>query len=132
MSRDNGKEEMSSQEAGGTTERHASMLSSVMSDVLAGVDPYSLPYLRVGTDWTYIEVLSDPFVIYKRLGYAPVIVVEELESELKYILFVSAVSLARCLEPIRERRGTLVGLNIRVRKKGEDRFSPYEVEELAD
>jgi len=87
---------------------------------------------RVGTEWTCIQVLSDPFVIYKRLGYAPVILVEVLESELRCLLFVSAKSLADCLEPIRKRQGTLVGLNIRVRRKGEDRFSEYDVEELAD
>lgn len=109
-----------------------SMIWSVMSDALAGVDPTAIPHLRVGTEWTCIQVLSDPFVIYKRLGYAPVILVEVLESELRCILFVSAKSLAWRLEPIRQRRGSLVGLNIRVRKKGEDRFSEYDVEELAD
>ena len=132
MSDNDHQEEMSSQEAEATTEKQASILTSVMSNVLAGVDPSSLPYLRVGTEWTYIEVLSEPFVIYKRDRYTPVIVVEELESERKSLLFVAAVSLARCLEPIREKRGTLVGLNIRVRKKGEDRFSEYDIEELAD
>jgi len=109
-----------------------SMLGRLMKDALSGVDPSSLPYLRVGTEWTEIQVLTDPFVIYRRDKYLPVILVEELSTEVRRLLFVAAVSLAQCLEPIRARRGALVGLNIRIRKKGEDKFSPYEVEELAE
>ena len=83
-------------------------------------------------DWNEIQILTDPFVIYRKDKYLPVILVEELGTELKRLLFTSAVSLAQCLEPIRAKRGTLIGVNIRVRKRGEERFSTYEVEELAD
>jgi hypothetical protein len=103
-----------------------------MSDALSGLDPSSLSYLRVGTEWVDVQVLSDPFVIYGRYGYTPVILVEALSTESRHLLFVSANSLAECLEPMRLRRGALVGLNMRVRKKGEDKYSRYEVEELAD
>lgn len=109
-----------------------SMLWRVMSDALADVDIDNLPHLHVGTNWLYIEILSEPFVVYRRLGYSPVVVVEEIESEQHSILFVSAKSLSNYLEPIRRRRGNLMGLNIKIRKDGEDRFSKYEVEELVD
>jgi len=110
----------------------ASVFVRLMNEALAGIDPYSLPHLRVGPEWAEIQVLTDPFVIYRRDRYLPVVLVEELGTELKRLLFISAVSLAQCLEPIRVKRGNLVGVNIRVRKKGEERFSTYEVEELAD
>ena len=109
-----------------------SMLWSAMSDALAGVDPSTLPQLRVSSQWICIQVLSDPFVVCKSRGYAPVILVEDLESERQCILFVAAKSLSERLEPIRKTRGNLVGLNIKIRKEGDERFSKYEVEELAE
>ncbi len=113
-------------------ENKPSVFVRLMNEALAGIDPSSLAHLRVGTEWTEIQILTDPFVIYRKDKYLPVILVEELGSELKHLLFTSAASLAQCLEPIRANRGNLVGVNIRVRKKGEERFSTYEVEELAD
>ncbi|MBA7486650.1 hypothetical protein ES707_22211 [subsurface metagenome] len=113
-------------------ENEPSIFVRLMNEALLGVDPSSLTHLRVGTDWNEFQVLTDPFVIYRKDKYLPVILVEELGTELKRLLFISAVSLAQCLEPIRVKRGTLVGVNLRVRKRGEERFSTYEVEELAD
>ncbi|MFH0896425.1 MAG: hypothetical protein V1850_00045 [Candidatus Bathyarchaeota archaeon] len=113
-------------------ENKPSIFVRLMNEALSGIDPYSLPHLRVGPEWTGIQVLTDPFVIYRRDRYLPVVLVEELGTELKHLHFISAVSLAKCLEPIRAKRGTLVGVNIRMRKKGEERFSTYEVEELVD
>ncbi len=113
-------------------ENKPSIFVRLMDEALAGIDPSSLTYLHVGPEWAEIQVLSDPFVIYRNNRYLPVILVEELSTEVRRLLFVAAVSLAQCLEPIRARRGALVGVNIRIRKKGEDKFSPYEVEELAE
>lgn len=113
-------------------ENKPSVFVRLMNEALLGIDPHSLTYLRVGPEWAEIQILTDPFVIYKRDRYLPVVLVEELRTELKRLLFISAVSLGQCLEPIRAKRGTLVGVNIRVRKRGEERFSTYEVEELAD
>jgi len=113
-------------------ENRASMMGRIMSDMLSGVDPSILTHLRLGTDWTEIQILSDPFVVCRRDRYIPAVLVEEMNTEEKRLLFVSAGSLGQCLEPIRARRGALVGLNVRLRKKGDDRFSTYEVEELAE
>lgn len=113
-------------------ESEPSVFVRLMNEALLGVDPDNLPYLRVGPEWAEIQVLTDPFVIYKRYKYLPVVLVEELRTEHKRLLFISAVSLGQSLEPIRAKRGTLIGVNVRVRKRGEERFSTYEVEELAD
>jgi hypothetical protein len=109
-----------------------SMLGHLMKDAVLGVDPSSLAHLRAGTEWIGIQVLTDPFVVYRNDKYLPVILVEELSTEHKYLLFVSATSLAESLEVLREKRGALIGLNLRIRKKTEDKFSTYEVEELVE
>ena len=113
-------------------ESEPSVFVRLMNEALLGVDPDSLPYLRVGPEWAEIQILTDPFVIYRRDRYLPVVLIEELRTELKRLLFISALSLGQSLEPIRVKRGTLIGVNIRLRKKGEERFSGYEIEELAD
>jgi len=109
-----------------------SVFLRLMSEALLGIDPNNLPHIRVGAEWAEVQILTDPFVIYKRDRYLPVVLVEELRTEIRYLLYISAVSLGQCLESIRTERHTLVGVNIRMRKKGEERFSLYEVEELAD
>jgi len=101
-----------------------SLLGHLMKDAILGVDPSSLTHLRVRTEWIGIQVLTDPFVVYRKDKYLPVILVEELSTEHKYLLFVSATPLAQCVEALRAKRGALIGLNLR--------FSPYEVEELAE
>ena len=103
-----------------------------MKESLAGVDPSSLARLKVGTEWTEIQLLTDPFVVYRNSKYLPAVLVEEISTENKCILFVSAISLSEFLEPLRETHGALVGLNIRIRKKGEARFSTSYVENLAE
>lgn len=113
-------------------DKKTAALGSLMSEALKGVDPAALTYLRVGTEWTEVEVLTDPFVVYRRERYLPAILVEQLDSEERYLLFVAAVSIAKCLESMREERGALIGLRIRVRKNSDDKFAAYEVEELAD
>jgi hypothetical protein len=110
----------------------SSIFVRLMNEAIAGIDPNNLPHIRVGAEWAEVQILTDPFVIYKKDRYLPVVIVEELRTETKYLLYISAVSLSQCLESIRTKRDTLVGVNVRMRKKGEERFSPYEVEELAD
>ena len=109
-----------------------SVLGHLMKDAILGIDPSSLAHLRVGTEWIEIQVLTDPFVVYRKDKYLPVLLVEELSAERKCLLFVTATSIAAYLEPLRAKRGALIGLNLRIRKKAEDKFSPYEVEELAE
>ncbi len=81
----------------------------VMQEALLGIDLTSLSHLKIGTEWAEVQILTDPFVVFRKDRYQPVVLVEELETELKYLLFVSAKSLDERLEPLRVRRGALVG-----------------------
>ena len=96
------------------------------------VDPNTLPRLQVKTNLIEMKILTDPFVIQSRLGYSPAIIVEVPDEDEKRLFFISAKSIFDSIEPIREERGALVGLNIRVRKAGSERISPYELEEIAE
>lgn len=114
------------------SESGSSVFLRVMKEALEGVDPNSLQHLKIGTGWAEVQVLSDPFVVYRNNKYLPAILVEVMTTGMKSILFVAAQSLAESMEPMRQQRGSLVGLNIRLRKTGSEQFSPYEVEELAE
>ena len=67
------------------------------------------PTLRIGTGGTEVEFLSDPYVVYTRRGYAPVVDVRVADVGSERTLFVSAVSLASALEEIRLGRGDARG-----------------------
>ena len=83
--------------------------------------------LRVGAEWTIIEVVGGPFVVFNRRGYAAAMEVKR--GQLVHLLYVSAASLAGPLEKIRKARGgSLVGAKVRLRKSGPEMMAPYEVE----
>jgi hypothetical protein len=86
--------------------------------------------LHVGTDWVEVEILTDPFVILTRRGYAAAVEVEHLSKGGLYTVFVGAVSLAEKLEPIRVARGSLEGTQIRLKKESTDKFAQFVVEEV--
>lgn len=84
------------------------------------------PQLRVGTRWSYIDVLSDPIVVYTARGYAPVIAVDR--GGIEHILYISARSMSVALNKLYQEYGTLVGLSLRLRKESAEKFAGYEVE----
>lgn len=85
--------------------------------------------LRITTAPRLITILSGPFVVPTRRGYQPVLVVEELHEGKVYLLYVSSVSLTEGLEAVRASNGeSLVGATVMVRKIGEDKMSPYDVQ----
>jgi len=92
-----------------------------------GDDP-NLTHLRVGTDPQVIEILTDPYVIYRSNRYAPVVKVKDVNSDTEYILYISSTSLAQQLEDIRtfDGDGSMVGIKIAVNKDSDDRFAKYE------
>lgn len=108
------------------------VFTRLMNESLLDIDPSSLNHLKVGTEWVGIQILTDPFVVYRNDKYLPVVLIEESSTERRCLLFVTAMSLAKYLEPLRATRGALVGINVRIRKKAEDKFSPYEIEELVE
>tara|TARA_Y100000817_G_scaffold293655_1_gene266820 strand:+ start:594 stop:935 length:342 start_codon:yes stop_codon:yes gene_type:complete len=93
-----------------------------------GDDP-NLTHLRVGTEPQILEILTDPYVIYRSNRYAPVVKVKEVSSDKEYILYISSTSLAQELEDIRtlDGDGSMVGIKIAVNKDSDDRFAKYEV-----
>lgn len=91
------------------------------------IDVSGMPQLKVGVTPRLVIAKSDPQLIWTRRGYAPVIEVEDVHKGEKYLLYVSAYSLAEPLEKHRQGKGTLVGTAILLRKQSVDAMSKYEV-----
>ncbi len=86
-----------------------------------------LEQLKVGVSPRLVILHSDPQLIWTRRGYAPVLEVEDLHRGARYILYISAYSLAEPLEKRRLSVGTLVGATLSLRKQSADPKSRYEV-----
>lgn len=86
-----------------------------------------LPHLRVGTQWTYCDILTDPEVVYSPRGYSVAVRVDR--GGIHHILYVSARSLGTPLETLRQKRGTLTGAQLRIRRESPEKLAPYQVEE---
>lgn len=87
------------------------------------------PRLAVGSDWVTLEIRSQPFVMPTFRGYAPAILVRRRQAVHSEHLLIGASSLAKGLMDIQSRLGTLEGVRISVRKRGEERIAPYELRE---
>ena len=89
------------------------------------------PSLKVSTGWIELEIISEVDVVLTFKGYAPILHVRKLNNNLEYIFYISAVSLGRSLEALRENNGyTFQGIQFRVRKKDAAKTAPYEIEEI--
>ena len=87
--------------------------------------------LKVGTGWIELEVMSEPDVILTFRGYAPILHVQKINNNLEYIFYISASSLGRSLEDLRENNGGVFqGIQFRVRKKDATPMAPYEIEAI--
>ena len=92
-----------------------------------------LEVLKVSTGWIELEIISEVNVIYTFGGYKPVVIVKKLINNTEYNLYITAMSLAKELEPLRENNnGLFKGIKIRIRKESDDKRSTYELEELHD
>ena len=88
-----------------------------------------LPTLRIGTTWIDVEVVEEPSVVLTYRGYAPVLTVLVEKSRLRKLLYISASSLARQLEPLRASNGgRFVGLALRLKKQSDEKTSAYVLE----
>jgi hypothetical protein len=94
-----------------------------MSVVEAG----TLEQLKVGVSPRLVIVQSDPQLLWTRRGYAPVLEVEDVHKGGRYLLYISAFSLAEPLEARRGQRGSLVGSALSLKKQSADPMSKYEV-----
>ncbi len=92
--------------------------------------PDPLPSLHVGTGWIELEITAEPTVKLTFQGYVPVVAVRVAATDLAYLLFVSAKSLAEQIEPLRQANGGFRGLRLRLRKESTEKYARYQVEAL--
>ncbi len=74
---------------------------------------------------------SEPYVIYGRMGYTPVIDAEDIHKGVSGYLVVTAVSLGEPLNQIqKDNSGNLTGVTIAIQKQNSTKFYQYIVERL--
>ncbi len=87
-----------------------------------------LAKLSVGTDWTPIEIMSEPFISVTFRGYAAATEVRVVATGLQYTLFIGAKSLTEPIERFRlAQGGKMLGLKLAIKKSDVNRTAPYEV-----
>ena len=88
--------------------------------------------LKFDSSQKQITFTSEPYVIYTEfLGYQPVINARLDFENKEYIVYLSAKSLARQLEPIiRKNDNKFTGIELIIFKDGDEKMSKYIVEEL--
>lgn len=93
--------------------------------------PEKLPpsFLKVGTEWIELEIISDVDVILTTFGYAPFLRVQKIKTGTEHRLYISAKSLAEPFEELRkDNSDTFKGIQLRIRKENTDRKAKYEVD----
>ena len=88
------------------------------------------PRLTIDDSWALVTVKSDPFVIKTSLGYTAALLVAEKKSNQTYHIIVGAKSISAQLEKLRLSEGSLVGLDLKIRKQANDQRSPYELKQV--
>jgi hypothetical protein len=87
--------------------------------------------IKISDSRIVLLIKSEPYVVYGRMGYLPVINVEDIHKGLEGYLVITAVSLGEPLHAIQiENDGILVGVTIAIQKENNTKFSPYIVERL--
>jgi hypothetical protein len=87
--------------------------------------------VKISDSRTVLAIKSNPYVIFGRMGYTPVIDVEEIHKGTKGYLVITAISLGEPLNQIQvENSGKLEGVTIAIQKENSSKFSPYIVEQL--
>jgi hypothetical protein len=85
--------------------------------------------LKVNTEARFLLAVSEPYVVFTRWGYAPVIDVFEKKSNQESTLYISAQTLAGPLEELRnDNNGRIVGLEFWIRKETDAKNSKYLLE----
>jgi hypothetical protein len=89
--------------------------------------------LRVSEVPVPVEVVSEPYLVATRLGYAPMITVRLLEGGLEHSFLISAASATEQLEKLRARNsGLMTGLSFEVSKESADQRARYVIKSLAN
>ena len=89
----------------------------------------TLNFLKVGTKWIELEIISEADVALTAFGYAPFLRIKKITTNSEHGLYISAKSLAAPLEELRKNNGGVFeGIQFRVRKESTDQKAQYEVE----
>ena len=89
----------------------------------------TLNFLKVGTEWVELEIISEADVVLTAFGYAPFLRIKKITTDSEHGLYISAKSLAAPLEELRKNNGGVFeGIQFRVRKESADQRAQYEVE----
>jgi hypothetical protein len=86
--------------------------------------------LKIDTEPVRVQVLSEPYVVFNRFGYAPVIDVWVKKRKREYIMYLSAKSLGQGIEAIRQsNQSGFKGLEFWIRKETAEKTSKYMIDE---
>ena len=89
-----------------------------------------VPRLKIDTEPRRVLFTSEPYVLYTPFGYQPVAEVIEQKHKRSHLIYISARSLSKQLEYIREENGgNLIGTEVWIRKESDEKTSSYIVEE---
>jgi len=86
--------------------------------------------LEIGQQWVEVTIISEPFITPTAFGYAPALLVRTIAKKDKHIL-AGAKSLSLELEKFRHPKNGLTGIVVKIRKAGNQKIDPYEVELLS-
>ena len=86
--------------------------------------------LEIGQQWVEVTIISEPFITPTAFGYAPALLVRTVAKKDKHIL-AGAKSLSLELEKFRHPKNGLTGIVVKIRKAGNQKTDPYEVELLS-
>ncbi|MEZ7893490.1 MAG: hypothetical protein QMC67_17275 [Candidatus Wallbacteria bacterium] len=90
-----------------------------------------LQTFKCTTDFVTLKIVSEPYVVLTARGYAPVVDVENLADNVKYIFYIQALSVAKILEEFKkENEDKFTGISIKVKKESTDKFAPYIIEKI--
>ena len=85
-----------------------------------------MDFFKATTIPEIVMILSEPYVVVTERAYVPVIEIRPLNSTKSLLLRASAQSLFKGLEDLRdENEGTLVGLEIFIRRESEAKTASY-------
>lgn len=89
--------------------------------------------ISIGTGWTAVRIVSEPFLVVTFRGYAPMCEVEVVSTGLRYGLLLGSKSITAAIEPLRAANGGLfANLHVSLRRLGAERTAAYEVRKLGD
>ena len=87
---------------------------------------------KPGTKPVAVEIVSEPYIIVTRRGYAPMITIRVNNTMVEQALLIGSVSITNALEELRAKNnGSLKGLKFEISKESADQMAKYIVKPVA-